>query len=81
MGKRKRPSHHALSHEEIWDDSALIRSWDEAVAEYEVSFHRDSPTYLLANWTLKFYHSIAARGEDVEEVLRLAELEEEEGGH
>jgi hypothetical protein len=28
---------------------------------------------------LKFYHSIAARGEDVEKVLRLAELEEEEG--
>jgi hypothetical protein len=27
---------------------------------------------------LKFYHSIAARGEDVEEVLRLAELDEDE---
>jgi len=38
MGKRKRPSSQALSHEEIWDDSALIRSWDEAVAEYEVGF-------------------------------------------
>jgi hypothetical protein len=37
----------------------------------------DSPIRVLANWTLKFYHSIAARGEDVEEVLRLAELEEE----
>jgi hypothetical protein len=28
---------------------------------------------------IKFYHSIVARGEDVEEVLRLAELEEEGG--
>jgi hypothetical protein len=37
MGKRKRPTNHALSQEEIWDDSALIRSWDEAVAEYQVS--------------------------------------------
>src|SRR5204862_2328787 len=37
----------------------------------------DSPIRVLANWTLKFYHSIAARGEDVEEVLRLAQLEEE----
>lgn len=26
-----------LSHEEIWDDSALLRSWDDAVKEYEVS--------------------------------------------
>lgn len=49
-----------LSHEEIWDDSALIRSWDDAVREYE------------------FYHSIHARGEDVDEVLRQAELAEQE---
>lgn len=26
-----------MSHEEIWDDSALLRSWDDAVKEYEVS--------------------------------------------
>jgi hypothetical protein len=25
-----------LSQAEIWDDSALIRSWNDAVAEYEV---------------------------------------------
>jgi hypothetical protein len=30
----------ALTHDEIWDDSALIRSWDAAVEEYKV----DSPT-------------------------------------
>lgn len=26
-----------LSHEEIWDDSALIDSWNDALAEYKVS--------------------------------------------
>jgi hypothetical protein len=25
-----------LSQEEIWDDSALVRSWDDAVEEYNV---------------------------------------------
>lgn len=51
-----------LSHEEIWDDSALLRSWNDALAEYE------------------FYHSVHARGEDVEEVLRRAEMESDEAG-
>ena len=31
--KRKRP---APSQTEIWDDTALVRSWNEAVEEYEV---------------------------------------------
>ncbi|RVX73132.1 hypothetical protein B0A52_02259 [Exophiala mesophila] len=43
---------------EIWDDSALLRSWDDAVKEYE------------------YYHSIHARGEDVEKILREAEAGE-----
>ncbi|OAP54442.1 hypothetical protein AYL99_11543 [Fonsecaea erecta] len=47
-----------LSQAEIWDDSALIRSWNDALAEYE------------------YYHSIHARGEDVEEILRKAEMGE-----
>jgi hypothetical protein len=25
-----------VSHEEIWDDSALLTSWDDALAEYKV---------------------------------------------
>ncbi|KAI9697015.1 MAG: hypothetical protein M1836_004976 [Candelina mexicana] len=50
MGKRKE-----LSHEELWDDSALIRSWDEALQEYNL------------------YHSIHARGERVEDILREVE--------
>ena len=32
MGKKRK----ILSQEEIWDDSALIESWDEALAEYKV---------------------------------------------
>jgi hypothetical protein len=26
-----------VSHEEIWDDSALIDSWNEALEEYKVN--------------------------------------------
>lgn len=58
MGKRKRSKHKPLTQEEIWDDSALIQSWDEAVQEYE------------------FYHSIHAKGENIEDVLRHAEASE-----
>jgi hypothetical protein len=36
MAKRKNTSGANLTHEEIWDDTALVRSWDEAVAEYNV---------------------------------------------
>ncbi|CAG7917123.1 unnamed protein product [Penicillium olsonii] len=52
MGKKKNAS---MTHEEIWDDSALVQSWDDAVEEYQL------------------YHSIHARGENVEEVLKAAE--------
>jgi hypothetical protein len=35
----KMPSKSAacLSQQEIWDDSALIQSWDEALEEYKVN--------------------------------------------
>ncbi|KAJ5231474.1 uncharacterized protein N7469_006062 [Penicillium citrinum] len=52
MGKSKNDP---PTHEEIWDDSALVRSWDEAVEEYQL------------------YHSIHAKGENVEDVLKEAE--------
>ncbi|KAL8691190.1 MAG: hypothetical protein Q9218_003540 [Villophora microphyllina] len=32
MGKKKKQ----LSHEEIWDDSALLNSWDAALQEYQL---------------------------------------------
>ncbi|KAJ5718138.1 hypothetical protein N7488_003784 [Penicillium malachiteum] len=53
MGKPKHEK--PLTHEEIWDDSALVRSWEDAVEEYQL------------------YHSIHAKGENVEDVLREAE--------
>lgn len=36
MGKTKNATK-PLTQEEVWDDSALVRSWDEAVEEYKVS--------------------------------------------
>ncbi|KAL3480013.1 hypothetical protein BJX99DRAFT_221096 [Aspergillus californicus] len=56
MGKNK-GAKRALTQEEIWDDSALVQSWDDAVEEYQQ------------------YHSIHAKGENVEDVLRAAEAE------
>ncbi|KAL8930219.1 MAG: hypothetical protein Q9208_000836 [Pyrenodesmia sp. 3 TL-2023] len=55
MGKKRKH----LSHEEVWDDSALVDSWDAALQEYQL------------------YHSIHARGERVEDVLKEAEAAEE----
>ncbi|KAH1553317.1 hypothetical protein LV164_007572 [Aspergillus fumigatus] len=60
MGKAKN-TNRPLTQEEIWDDSALVQSWDEAVEEY------------------KLYHSIHAKGENVEDVLREAEAAERAG--
>ncbi|KAI4102681.1 MAG: hypothetical protein L6R37_004271 [Teloschistes peruensis] len=59
MGKKRKQ----LSHEEIWDDSALLNSWEAALQEYQ------------------FYHSINARGERVEDVLKQAEASEEDLNH
>ncbi|KAL8965343.1 MAG: hypothetical protein Q9183_003904, partial [Haloplaca sp. 2 TL-2023] len=55
MGKKRKQ----LSHEEVWDDSALIDSWDAALQEYQL------------------YHSIHARGERVEDVVKEAEATED----
>jgi len=44
-----------LSHTDIWDDSALVNSWNDAVEEY------------------KYYHSLHARGEKIEDVLAAAD--------
>ncbi|KAB8075600.1 hypothetical protein BDV29DRAFT_171746 [Aspergillus leporis] len=57
MGKNKNATK-ALTQEEIWDDSALVQSWDEAVEEY------------------RLYHSIHAKGENVEDILREAQAAE-----
>ncbi|KAF6238175.1 hypothetical protein HO173_003809 [Letharia columbiana] len=53
MGRKRKQ----LSQAEVWDDTALLQSWDDALAEY------------------KLYHSIHARGERVEDVIKEAEVE------
>ncbi|KAF2085847.1 hypothetical protein K490DRAFT_23504, partial [Saccharata proteae CBS 121410] len=47
-----------LLDKDLWDDSALVRSWNDALIEY------------------KKYHSIQARGENVEDVLKNSELKQ-----
>ena len=42
MGKKRKN----LSQAEIWDDSALVQSWDDALEEYKVCiFHLQLPIY------------------------------------
>jgi hypothetical protein len=57
-----------MTHAEMWDDSTLVDSWNEALDEYKVRnwSHDDN---VGAN-TSEFYHSIHARGEKVEDILR-----------
>lgn len=63
-----------MSHEEIWDDSALVESWDEAVAEYKVTIPFITCMSIKLT-SYQRYHSIHARGEKVEDILQ--EYEEE----
>lgn len=60
-----------LSQAEIWDDSSLVDSWNDAVQEYDVScFFRvlsHDARWLLT--VLQRYHSMHARGEKVEDVI------------
>jgi hypothetical protein len=57
-----------------WDDSYLINSWDEALAEYNVS--RVSSTTLHKLTGEQKYHSIAKSGKRLEDVLTEEELKE-----
>ncbi|KAL3427668.1 hypothetical protein PVAG01_01177 [Phlyctema vagabunda] len=45
-------SANGASQAEIWDDSALVNSWNDALTEYNL------------------YHSVHARGENVEDILK-----------
>lgn len=50
-----------LSHEEVWDDSALIDSWNEALQEYKVSFAFEPavPTLTASRNTTVFMPKVA----------------------
>lgn len=67
---------HTESQAEIWDDSLLVDSWNEAVEEYKVITPSISDPGLAH--ARQRYHSLRARGEKVEAVLKEAEKESEE---
>lgn len=52
-----------LTHEEVWDDTALVDSWNEAFEEYKVNMSLSPCRIALTVW--QKYHSMAARGEKV----------------
>ena len=65
-------SNDSISQAEMWDDSLLVDSWNEALEEYKVRANHVT----LARPQLMFiqhYHSIHARGEKVEDVIKAAE--------
>lgn len=54
----------SVSQSEVWDDSELLTSWNEALEEYKVRVH--SVTIVLSYLTsVQKYHSLAAKGEKV----------------
>ncbi|KAM0425233.1 hypothetical protein ACHAPT_009550 [Fusarium lateritium] len=56
-----------LTHEELWDDSALINSWNEALEEYKVGKPGETPEGSLTDGQQK-YHSIHAKGGSVRDL-------------
>ncbi|KAK3113083.1 hypothetical protein LTR53_009982 [Teratosphaeriaceae sp. CCFEE 6253] len=64
-----------LSQEEVWDDSALVTSWNETLEEYKVSQHDCTSITNSSLTRLQKYHSLAAKGEKVKVVRDEAENE------
>lgn len=64
----------APSHAEIWDDSALVDSWNEALDEYKVETCVIIKAFILTSE--QKYHSISSKGENVAEVIARASNEE-----
>ncbi|OAQ71055.1 survival motor neuron protein (SMN) domain-containing protein [Pochonia chlamydosporia 170] len=62
-----------LSHEEVWDDSSLIDSWNEALAEYKVravlfTTHARRKESLVDSRFRQKYHSIHAKGGSIRDL-------------
>lgn len=55
-----------LSHAEVWDDSVLVDSWNEAFEEYKVSTSSRSPKSTVFIDMKQKYHSLAVKGEKVQ---------------
>lgn len=60
----------ALSHDDIWDDSLLVDSWNQALEEYKVGeeIYRTIPLSRLIRAALQKYHSIHAKGISLDEI-------------
>ena len=55
-----------LTHDEVWDDTALVDSWNKAVKEYKVlSPSSQTPQKLTRR---QKYHSIHAKGGSVDDI-------------
>lgn len=59
-----------MNHDEIWDDSSLIESWNEALAEYKASLQWfRCPAPAISSLTAgQKYHSIHAKGGSVDDL-------------
>lgn len=62
------PDEQHLTHEEIWDDSALVTSWNDALEEYKVLKHASLSRSMTRLTGSKKYHSIHSKGGNVEEL-------------
>jgi hypothetical protein len=65
------PKQRDLTHEEIWDDSVLVDSWNDALKEYKVC----PPVCSLPDVRIRLtyrqkYHSIHRNGGNVEDLVR-----------
>jgi hypothetical protein len=69
-------SERAATHDEIWDDSALVDSWNQALDEYKVSGSKfrnrgryaSPPAQGLPLTPSQKYHSIHAKGGTVDDI-------------
>ena len=63
----------AATHEEIWDDSALVDSWNEALEEYKVRqagiCHAAARFEAATDTPRQKYHSIHAKGGTVDDIV------------
>ena len=65
-GKKAKKQKRELSQAEIWDDSALVQSWDDALAEYKVNKSVSSTRTKLT--VAQKYHSIHAKGQTMNDL-------------
>lgn len=59
------------NHKKIWDDTALVDSWNEALDEYKVWLTPLASATMVADAkTGQTYHSVHARGGSVKDIQK-----------